>query len=84
MTDQEFDVLDELYFLQSFDELSASVTMEEHELKNILRLLISKKWVKCQKSFSELLANDEINFENNYRIYYYLATKEGLLRHNSQ
>ena len=83
MTDDEFDVMDELYFLQSFEELKEQVDIEGEKLKEILRNLLSKGWVKCFESATESLAIDIIDFESNFDKYHYLATKEGLLAHNS-
>lgn len=83
MTNEEFDVLDELYFLQSFGSLEKAVNLSEAELVRILQLLIEKGWVR---GFAN--PEDEIRYEKNrfrveYRNYYYLASKEGLLAHNS-
>lgn len=84
MSDLEFDVLDELYFPQSFEELSGTIQIKEGKLKEVLEKLVNKKWVKCFKSISEALPLEELDFENDYRGYHYLATKEGLLAHNSR
>lgn len=84
MTDREFNVLDELYFLQSFDELLASTGLSEPDLRDTLQLLVTRKWVNCLASASRSLACEEVEFEKNYRIYYYLASKEGLHAHNSK
>jgi hypothetical protein len=53
-------------------------------LKNTLKAMIEKGWVKCfLNQFSEVVSSTE-GFEDNFRNYYYLATKEGLLAHNSR
>ena len=83
MTDKEFDVLDELYFLQSFDALVKSVDMSENELKDILHYLIEKGWLRCYINPNDEIAFDELKFQKYYNKYYYLASKEGLLAHNS-
>ena len=83
MSDIEFDVLDELYFVTPFSKLMEELEMAEIELKECLFSLIDKKWVKCFKSMSEELTEDEVDFNGNYKSYAYLATKEGLLAHNS-
>ncbi|TAF65583.1 MAG: hypothetical protein EAZ55_08470 [Cytophagales bacterium] len=83
MNDTEFDILDELYFLQPFQHLQETLQIEEKILKKNLETLLQKEWVKCFASATEEVLNDqEINFETDYKKYYYLATKKGLLAHN--
>ena len=84
MTNTEFEVLDELYFVQSFEALQQVLSMPESELKNILHGLLKKGWIKCFKSLAEELRAEETHFENEFKDYYYLATKAGLLAHNSR
>ncbi len=86
MTDPEFDVLDELYFVQSFHHLKETLQWEDSVLIRILEELIGKGWVKCfrEEDVDESLAPDEIHLATNYARYCYLATKEGLLAHNSR
>lgn len=84
MTDLEFDILDELYFVQSFQDVQNALELDELELKEGLARLIAKTWVKClPQDVDEVIADEELDFENNYKIYHYLATKEGLLAHNT-
>lgn len=84
MTDLEFDVLDELYFVITFEDLRNTLSIEEEELQKVLYGMIEKGWVKCMRSFTEeaLPLNDD--FIHNYHNYQYLATKAGLLAHNSK
>ena len=83
MTDLEFDVIDELYFVTAFNELEQNLSLSRSDLQSILKSLIEKGWVKCLKDVSEELVFDEVEFDQNYSNYYYLATKAGLLAHNS-
>ena len=83
MTDQEFEILDELYFVQTFDALLDSTNLDEAELKRWLDQLINKGWVKCLNSLTEEVRANVKDFEIHYKNYYYLATKAGLLAHNS-
>lgn len=83
MTDQEFEILDELYFVQTFDALLDSTNINEDELKHCLSQLIEKGWVKCLNSLTEEVLSEISEFEDRYRNYFYLATKAGLLAHNS-
>ena len=85
MTDIEFDVLDELYFVQSFQKLSNSLNIKELEVKMVLQELLKKGWIKCfYQNKDEIVTESELDFENKYAEYAYLATKEGLLAHNSR
>ena len=83
MTDLEFEILDELYFVQTFDALLDSININEDELKHSLSQLIKKGWVKCMNSLTEEVLADIPEFEDRYKNYFYLATKAGLLAHNS-
>lgn len=84
MTETEFDVLDELYFIQSFEALAQSLAMPETGLKETLHSLLQKGWIKCLQSASGEWPAEETEFEKQYKNYYYLATKAGLLAHNSR
>jgi len=83
MSDLEFDVLDELYFVQSFDQLKLTLDWEDDLLRDTLRKLLNKKWIRCYLHPNEEIFGDDIDFEPSYRKYYYLASKEGLFAHNS-
>jgi hypothetical protein len=83
MSDLEFDILDELYFVQSFSELQKKLSLDEKELKNGLMILLQKTWIKCfEPNRENVLETETLNFEENFRSLHYLATKEGLLQHN--
>lgn len=82
MSDREFDVLDELYFLQSFSALERRVTPAGKELAEILQHLIEKGWVRCYCAPEDEIKFDQGSFWKEYHKYYYLASKEGLLAHN--
>ncbi|MES2732220.1 MAG: transporter [Bacteroidota bacterium] len=83
MSDLEFDILDELYFVIPFEQLLKALPMDEKALKEALHSLIEKGWVKCFLADSTELSKEELNLENDYRHYQYLATKAGLFAHNS-
>lgn len=84
MTDQEFDLLDALYFVTGFEELRTELDWEEIVLKDRLIQLIGKGWVKCLKSRSDEEVEDMKDIEIHYKKYHYLATKAGLFAHNSR
>ncbi len=84
MTDAEFDVMDELYFVISFPDLQKSLGFSETDLKKVLASLVQRNYVKCFENISDELPHDAVDFERNYGIYHYLASKEGLFAHNSR
>ncbi len=84
MTDDQFDLLDELYFVQSFDYLKETLEWGKDRLKETLKSLIDKGWVKCYENRKAETITDVIDFEGLYNRYFYLATKAGLLAHNGR
>lgn len=82
MTDEEYEIIDELYFIISFAELLKKINIEEHSLKNILLKLIQKGWVRCIDEHKETDVEDLSMFEKKYSSYHYLASKQGLMEHN--
>lgn len=88
MTDQEFDILDELYFVTDFETIRQAVGLTEAELKEHLGAMLSKGWVKCfiagtYEVVSDTGIGENLNFDHKYATYQYLATKAGLLAHNT-
>ena len=84
MTDAEFDVLDELYFVQPFSHLLEELEFDAQELKPILQGLLNKGYIKCFFNMNEEVFEDQLDFQNQYQDYFYLATKKGLLAHNGR
>jgi len=82
MTEEEFIVLDELYFLISFKELISNLELEDGQLVTVLKKLHHKKWVRCYSHDGEQLDDESINLNLSYANYHYLATKAGLKAHN--
>ncbi|PWJ42371.1 transporter [Sediminitomix flava] len=83
MTDLEFDVLDELYFVCSYSQLKAAVEVQDEDLKNVLIELYSKKWISCYSDVDQEIDESKVDLENECDTYLYLATKKGLFKHNS-
>lgn len=83
MSDLEFDVLDELYFVQSFSDLRAVLQWDDPVLRDTLEQLYHKGWIRCYTSPTEELFGEDIDLETQYHTYYYLASKAGLFAHNS-
>lgn len=82
MSDLEFDVLDELYFVISFDDLCKRSGYTEEEVKSALCSLLEKQFVKILVHPDEELINVAELDTNQIPQYYYLATKAGLKAHN--
>lgn len=83
MTDREFDVLDELYFVTPFQDLLQTTASGRTELVTVLRSLHEKGWIKVMKTIDEELTTNQVDLEKNAADYFFLATKSGLLAHNS-
>lgn len=84
MTDQEFDVLDELYFVQTYDDLKSELDFDDATLISILKSLVANAWIKCYSAMDEEVFGEQIDLTHNYGRYLYLATKKGLMAHNGR
>ena len=83
MSDDEFDVIDELYLLQHYRDLSKALKWGDQKLEQVLLILIEKGWVRCYESPEIELEKFEGKSSDGLSEYYFLASKEGLLAHNS-
>ncbi len=82
MSDDEYDLLDELYFLQSFAYLRKVLDWEEGKLLATLEKLYDNGWIKCYIAPEEEIF-EKTNLHTSGQQYFYLATKKGLLSHNT-
>lgn len=83
MNDIHYQVLSELYFVISYDELKSSLGMEDENLLIVLIQLYEKGWIRCYDGLDNELVGAEVDLEKSYHNYHYLASKEGLFAHNS-
>jgi hypothetical protein len=84
MTDNEFDILDELYFVTSYTNVKSNLNIENSELKNTLLEMISKGWVNYYKEMDGE-ANPNLKLDtSNLELLFFLASKQGLFAHNSK
>jgi DNA-binding Lrp family transcriptional regulator len=85
MSDIEFDIINELYFVTSFRDVAHALDVSDTEISANLEDLVQKGYVKCfyPDPDTEVEYNPNVFFEQ-CRNYYFLATKEGLLAHNSR
>lgn len=81
MTDLEFDVLDELYFVSSYQQLAEACELDELKLIETLAILFEKGWVKVLQTVDDE-AREPLELPTRFHTYYYLATKKGLHAHN--
>ncbi|ADR20630.1 hypothetical protein MATR_17450 [Marivirga tractuosa] len=82
MNDQEIDLLDELYFVQSYKEVKTALDWEDAQLQKYLFSLNQKEYIKMlinqDEEYDGIKDFDKIPWED----LYFLATKKGLLEHN--
>jgi hypothetical protein len=83
MTALEFDLLDELYFVISFEALQKELNWETSVLKTELTNLLQKGWVKYINAQTMIDVPLDL-IQSDYQLYLYLATKQGLLAHHSK
>lgn len=84
MTDQEFDLLDELYFTVPFDRLKQELQWTEQDILSGLMELLDKGWVKAFDVQKDAETDDVDYIRQHYTGLSFLATKKGLMAHNSR
>jgi hypothetical protein len=82
MTENEFDVLDELYFVQSFGYLKETLDLEVSAILEALNSLYHNGLIKCLKTPDEECFN-QVDILKEGKGLYFLATKKGLMAHNT-
>ncbi|SFA85750.1 hypothetical protein [Algoriphagus aquimarinus] len=82
MNDEEFDLMDELYFVQPYGYLLETLDWEEELLLATLQSLFSQGYIKClDDPDTERFGKVDIMKEGTGL--YFLATKNGLMAHNT-
>lgn len=84
MTDTEYDILDELYFVTPYHDLKEQSGIEDEVLQANLINLVSDGLVKVYRSMEVELDSGSVDMEESYRNYFYLASKKGLFEHNQR
>lgn len=82
MSDAEFDLLDELYFVQSFAYLKSVLGWEDGLILKTLESLYQAGMIKCLKAPDEERF-DRVDIDSEGKTLFYLATKKGLMAHNA-
>ncbi|MDX2196462.1 MAG: hypothetical protein NW207_08590 [Cytophagales bacterium] len=84
MTELQYQILDELYFMVHYNDLANTLQMDDEVLIRELCILIQKQWVDYYKTVDGIKSPDIENWTHYLKQYYYLASKSGLLVHNSR
>lgn len=84
MSNNEFDILDELYFVTSFPDLRSTLSLSDQELCDALQSLIRQGYVRILYPDQDTEHDyDEATFSQHCQDFFFLATKAGLVVHNS-
>ena len=83
MTDLEFEIIDQLYFVTAYPDLLREVDLSDEIVRNVLWDLMNKGWVKCFVNPEKEVSVDKDEYKANYSNYHYLASKKGLFEHNA-
>ncbi|HEY4650925.1 MAG TPA: hypothetical protein VIG72_05900 [Pontibacter sp.] len=84
MTETEFDILDELYFVASYTDLRSTLSLSDEELCQGLQSLLEKGYIRILYPDQDTEhAYEAKAFGKHCQEYFYLATKAGLVVHNS-
>ena len=85
MNDIEYDIIDELYFVTPYQDIAKALKLQEAILSRHLADLLQKGYIKAfyPNPDTEIPYQEE-NFQTSFRKYFYLATKTGLILHNSR
>lgn len=86
LTQREYDLLDLLYFTQSYESLLAESKLTHEELEELLIRLVQQGLVHqlfFDVALQDYLISDEFDQER-MRNSAYVITKKGLLQHNSR
>ncbi|NVJ86250.1 MAG: hypothetical protein HWE15_08085 [Algoriphagus sp.] len=82
MTEDEFDLLDELYFVQPYTYLKETLGWPDDRLLVTLQGLHQKSFIKCLTAPDDELFG-VINILEEGKNLFFLATKKGLMAHNA-
>ena len=82
MNDQEVDLLDELYFVQSYGEVKSALDWKDEQLQKHLFSLHQQEYIKILSSHDEEYKGIMDVSAIPWHKLYFLATKKGLLEHN--
>jgi len=82
LTDNEFAILDELYFISTIEMLLPATKLNIEQLKAEMCTLFQKGYIKIYSQNEEIDITEE-KLLSNFETYQYIASKKGLLAHNT-
>ena len=84
LNDLQFDILDALYFVEPFANILEEVHTSRPILIDELRTMIDRGWIQVMEFDKEQgdYYRSTIFDTDRLELYFFLATKEGLLKHN--
>ena len=82
MTNIEYAIIDELYFVISFKELLAQLDFDKELLENELRKLYQKGWIRIYDGIDKELEN-HVLLDESFSKYRFFVSEKGLSEHNS-
>lgn len=84
MNEDTYVLLDELYFMTSYGQLAEALPrMPKAVLDHTLMQAIGEGWVHYYEHPDGEQSPKSIDFKSHLESLYYLASKQGLLKHNS-
>ena len=84
MTENEFDILDELYFVVAYPDLRSTLSLTDEELCAGLQSLLEKGYIRILYPDQDTEHTyNPAEFSKHCHDYFFLATKAGLVVHNS-
>ena len=82
MSEEEYIVVDALYFIRNFAELVVDTNLSEDTLTQVLFSAYAKGWVKPASLQDGELPTEILTAENVCTVYF-MATKKGLFAHTT-
>jgi hypothetical protein len=86
LNDAQFDILDQLYFVEPFNRIVEDTGLSPAVVKDELRNLIAMRYVQVMRFDAGVqdFVRSTMYDADNMNDYAYLATKEGLLKHSGR
>ena len=82
MSEEEYNIMDQLYFVTSFEDVKNLSEVDETLVTAVLWKFLQSGWIKCFDGPEQEVEPTEGDFKTSFKKYHYLASKQGLLAHN--
>ncbi len=83
MEELMYQILEELYFIKTINQLEKKLEIDSSVLSLTLWKMIEKGLVKIMMKYDDEIELNKEEFELNSKNYHYIASKKGLIWHNS-